>query len=123
MSGGSVRDLMRLLDQAQLSARVDGKDRIGNASAGEAVTKLRIEFERLLVPGQVYFPLLAKIHQTKQLKLDATLDQAAVQAARAFCADLLIMGAVLEYNGGQCWYDTHPVVHEIRSLKHGPDEG
>jgi hypothetical protein len=123
MSGGSVRDLMRLLDQAQLSARVDDKERIDKASASEAVTKLRIEFERLLIPGQVYFPLLAKIHETKQLELEAALDQAAVQAARAFCADLLIMGAVLEYDGGECWYDTHPVVHEIRSLRNGPGEG
>jgi hypothetical protein len=117
MSGGSVRDLMRLLDNAQLSARVDGKDRIDKASAREAVTKLRIDFERLLVPGQVYFPLLTKVHQTKDLALESALDQAAVQAARAFCADLLIMGAVLEYNGGQCWYDVHPIVREIRPLK------
>jgi hypothetical protein len=87
------------------------------------VTKLRIDFERLLVPGQVNFPLLAKVHRTKDLALASALDQAAVQAARASCADLLIMGAVLEYNGGQCWYDAHPIVREIRPLKDAIDEG
>ena len=122
MSGGSVRDLMRLLDHAQLSARVDDKDRIDKASAREAVTKLRIDFERLLVPGQVYFPLLARIHRTKDLALEFALDQTAVQAARAFCADLLIMGAVLEYNGERCWYDAHPIVREIGPFKDGIGE-
>ena len=123
MSGGSVRELMRLLDQAQLSARVDEKNRIDRASAREAATKLRIDFERLLVPGQVYFPLLARIHQTKDLALDAALDQDAVQAARAFCTDLLIMGAVLEYNGERTWYDVHPLVREIRPFKDALDQG
>ncbi len=118
MSGGSVRDLMRLLDQSQLSARVDDKDRIDPTSAREAGRKLRIEYERLLVPGPVYFPLLAEVHRTKQLpRPDAKVDQQAVQAARAFCADLLTMGVVLEYNGERSWFDVHPIVRESRTFK------
>jgi hypothetical protein len=87
-------------------------------SAREAVRKLRIEYERLLVPGPVYFPLLAEVHRTKQLPApEAKADQQAVQAARAFCADLLTMGVVLEYNGERSWFDVHPIVREIRPFK------
>jgi hypothetical protein len=118
-----LRRLARFSFSSPQPGRVDEKDRIVKASAREAVTKLRIDFERLLVPGQVNFPLLAKVHRTKDLALASALDQAAVQAARASCADLLIMGAVLEYNGGQCWYDAHPIVREIRPLKDAIDEG
>ena len=85
MSGGSVRDLIRMLNYAYLSARVANKDRIDTASAKEAVTKLRIDFERLLVPRQVYFPILATIHQTKHdyIAPQEQPDPKEVESARA----------------------------------------
>lgn len=55
-SGGSVRDLIRLLDDGQLEAQVDGKPRVDMKSARTAVNKLRDHFSRLLKPGNVYYP-------------------------------------------------------------------
>jgi hypothetical protein len=116
MSGGSVRDLMRLLYEAQSIARVEDRSKIDMASAREAVKKVRIGFERMLVPGQSYFPLLASICRDKQLDREGAGPEQA-EDARKFWADLLRMGAVLEYNGERCWYDVHPIVREIEPLR------
>jgi len=120
MSGGSVRDLMRLVDYAQLSARVDEKTRIDHASAQDAVKKIRLDFERLLIPGQVYYPLLAQVHHTKGdgLTAEPNTKPDEVRAAREFFSQLFFNGSVLEYNGDQIWYDVHPAVWEIVEFKH-----
>ena len=44
------------------------------------------------------------------------------QAQRAFFAELLINGAVLEYNGEEPWYDVHPAVQQMRSFKQAVDD-
>ena len=116
MSGGSVRDLMRLINFAQLDARVDDKLKIDMASAKEAVGELRKDFVRLLVPGQFYFPLLADVHLSKELTIRVKPDKDSVQEARAFCAELMLMGALLEYSGEECWYDVHPVIRDIEAF-------
>ena len=118
-SGGSVRDLLRLLGAAQLEARSDDKTTIDRQSAEAAVKRMRIDFERLLIPENVYFPLLARIHQSKTLELqdDTEINAAAAQAARDFFTQLLFNGSVLEYNGDRNWYDVHPVIREIESFK------
>jgi hypothetical protein len=120
LSGGSVRDLIRLLDDAQLLAQVDEKTRIDMASARAAVRKLAVTFTRLLIPGSVYYPILAEIHRTKQefriAEGEATRERAA--AARDFFADLIGMGSVLEYNGAESWYDVHPALLETEEFKH-----
>jgi hypothetical protein len=118
-SGGSVRDLMRLVDYAQLAARVDEKDQIDEASAKEAVKKLRLDFERLLIPGQVYYPLLAQVHRTKGdgLTADPQAKPDDVKAAREFFSQLFFNGSVMEYNGEKTWYDVHPAVCEIEEFK------
>ena len=61
-SGGYIRDLIRLLDEAQLEAQVDGKERVDLASAKSAVKKLSVNFTRHLLPGSVYYPILAEVH-------------------------------------------------------------
>lgn len=118
MSGGSVRDFIRLVSYAQLAARVDEKDRMDTDSAAQAVKKLRLDFERLLIPGQVYFPLLAQIHLNKELTLpkDSEPDPKKVQTDREFFSQLIFNGSVLEYNGERNWYDVHPVVQEIEAF-------
>ena len=113
LSGGSVRDLMRLLSQAQSLARVDGKDRIDQASAREAVKRIRLDLERTLWP----YRALARIHQSKSLPEPEVADQQQLQQARAFYADLLIKGVVREYDGGECWYDVHPIMCDIPAFK------
>ena len=44
-------------------------------------------------------------------------DQQQLQQARAFYADLLIKGVVREYDGGECWYDVHPIMRDIPAFK------
>lgn len=119
MSGGSVRDFIRLVSYAQLVARAVKKDRMDRDSAAHAVKKLRLDFERLLIPGQVYFPLLAQIHRHKQLTLpkDTEPDVKKVQTDREFFSQLIFNGSVLEYNGERNWYDVHPVVQEIEAFR------
>jgi hypothetical protein len=118
-SGGSVRDLMRLINYAQLAARGEGKSKIDDEAADSAVTKLRLEFEKLLIPGQTYYPLLARVHADKQPwvpDVDSD-DPRAVEAAREFFSQLLFNGTVLEYNGGETWYDVHPVITKIKAFR------
>jgi hypothetical protein len=119
MSGGSVRDLMRLLFEAQSLARADDKDRIDLTSAKEAVQRIRVDLERTLWPYQP----LARIHELKSLPAPEGADQHLLEQARAFFADLLIKGVVLEYDGGACWYDVHPIMREIAAFKDALERG
>jgi hypothetical protein len=118
-SGGSVRDLIRLLDDAQLEAQVDEKPRVDLKSAKTAVNKLRDHFSRLLKPGNVYFPILAEISRTKHEPDipagDITVER--VAAAREFFGEMVGNGTVLEYNGDDSWYDVHPAVCETPGFK------
>ena len=119
MCGGSVRDLMRLLELAQVSARADDKTQIDHAAARDAVKDLRIEFQRLLHPAQTYYPLLAQIHATKRdySGAEVAVVAADVNEAREFFAQLLFNGTVLEYNGDESWFDVHPAVRDIRDFQ------
>ena len=66
--------------------------------------RVRLGLERTLWPYQA----LAGIHQSKSLPEPEAADQQQLEQARAFYADLLIKGVVLEYDGGECWYDVAP---------------
>ncbi|MBN1347699.1 MAG: hypothetical protein JXQ73_33740 [Phycisphaerae bacterium] len=122
MNGGSVRDLIRLLNYAQLSARAKDKLKIDMSAAKEAVRKLRLDYEKLLVPGQAYYPVLAWIHQTKQAQINpGDISPEGVDRIRAFLRELLFNGSVLEYNGDQCWYDVHSVIPGIQAFKDATD--
>jgi hypothetical protein len=118
-SGGSVRDLIRLLDEAQLEAQVAGKDRVDMASAKAAVWKTALNYTRLLSPASVYYPILADIHRTKREfnPAEGKATVASVADARGFFAELLGNGSVLEYNGDDSWYDVHPAVCETEQFK------
>jgi len=124
-SGGSVRDVMRLVAYAANSARADDKPKIDTAAAKEAVRDMRLDYERLFIPGQVYYPVLAKVHQTKR-DWFADLDQLNPERL-AVCQDLfrnlLFNGAVLEYNGEENWYDVHPVILEIEAFREALGDG
>jgi hypothetical protein len=119
MSGGSVRDLLRLLNYANLDARTGGKSVIDLASVKAAAGKMRVEYERLLIPGATYYPFLAEIYRTKHdaLKHAKADTPDAVAARRAFLCELLLNGSVLEYDGGSSWLDVHPVVQEIPAFQ------
>ena len=64
-SGGSIRDLMRLIGYAALAASALSKETIDDDSARRATHKMRTDYESLLVPAGSYMPLMARIHQTK----------------------------------------------------------
>jgi len=115
-SGGSVRDLIRLLNYSQLAARVAGKETIDGESLERAANKLRLEYQRLLRPSRIYYPLLAKIHRDKS---DHFIDEddASPEKGREFFAELLFNASVMEYNGDESWYDVHPVITQIRDFQ------
>ncbi len=123
-SGGSVRDLIRLLDDAQLQAQVDGKDRVDMVSAKAAVRKAAMNFTRLLRPGSVYYPILADVHLTKTEfgVPEGEATKKGVADAREFFAELIGNGSVLEYNGDDSWHDVHPAVCEIQQFKDALDQ-
>lgn len=118
-SGGSVRDLLRLLDSAQLAAQVDGKQRVDMGSAKAAVRKMVVNFTRLLTPSSAYYPILAEVHRTKrEYSLpEGEVTRERVNSAREFFAEMIGNGSVLEYNGEDSWYDAHPAVCDTDQFK------
>ena len=114
-SGGSVRDLLRLLDDAQLNAQVDGKERIDLDSARTAVKSLSLSFTRNLLPGSAFYPILAEVHETK-CEYNLPPGETVADARRRF-SELIDNGVVLEYNGEDSWYDVHPAVRDIDRFK------
>lgn len=125
MSGGSVRDLVRLVGYAANSARADAKPKIDMAAAKEAVNDMRLDYERLFIPGQIYYPVLARIHQTKRdWFADADpLSPEKLSVYQGLFRDLLFNGAVLEYNGQESWYDVHPAIQEITRFREALGHG
>lgn len=118
-SGGSVRDLMRLVQGAQRAARAKHLEKIDLVSAKLALKRIRLDFERLLIPSWVYYPLLAKVHLTKADPPSTfrNADVAKVQYDREFFRHLLFNGSALEYGNDRVWYDVHPVIQEIEAFK------
>lgn|GEM_PF-429381 len=123
LSGGSVRDLVRLLNYAADHAAVDGKDMIDQDAVTRAINDMRNEYRRILIPERVYYSRLATIHLHRDdgSRGTVSLDPKSAQAEREFFAELLLNGAVLEYNGDEPWYDVHPAVQRIRAFQHAVD--
>lgn len=117
-SGGSVRDLMRLLLRAAEHAAISGLTHIDRASVDRAIADTRVEFQGLLRPESYYFPRLAAIHQTKGdgCLSDHVPDGAKAEDDRRCLAELLLNGSVLEYNGDDSWFDVHPVVRMLKAF-------
>ncbi len=122
-SGGSVRDLVRLLSNAADHAQVDEKNAIDVDSVTRAINGMRNEYMRILIPERLYYGRLARIHLHRNDGYggDAGADAGAAQKERAFFIELLLNGAVLEYNGDEPWYDVHPAVQRIRAFQHAVD--
>jgi hypothetical protein len=117
-SGGSIRDLMRLLSQAALNAKIDGKAAIDGAASAEAVKNLRLDYERTLIADPNSYPRLVQVHRTKApptVSPKASADDA--QREADYFSMLLFSGAVLEYNGDELWYDVHPVIRDAAPFK------
>jgi hypothetical protein len=102
-NGGSVRQLVRLMSQAILSSQSDGKTTLDRESVDDAITALRLDFERILSPGD--YNLLARVARSKRIEKDE-------QHMR-----LLSNTATLEYNGKDVWHDVNPLIEPIDAFK------
>lgn len=111
-SGGSLRDLIKLLSDAQLIAQVLGLNTMNAESARRAILKLRLDFESVLIPGERYYPLLARVHQTK---LDP--GAAGFPDSRDLFGEMIANSSVFQYNGEANWFDVHPVIQDIQQFK------
>jgi hypothetical protein len=102
-SGGSVRQLVRLLREAVLSSQSRGKEAIDAQSIDDAARALRLGFERILAAED--YERLALTFVSKRIKQD-------VDHMR-----LLSNTAVLEYNGTDLWHDVNPLIESIDAFK------
>lgn len=94
-SGGSLRELMRLVQEACLETV---GEKIDNAAIEKAIVNVRTEFTRPM--PQADFAELAKIHQHKQT------DNSPAQRS------ILFYRYALEYNGDR-WVDVHPLIYDL----------
>lgn len=115
-SGGSIRDLLRLIDAARLNAVVEDHTIIEGADAHAGIKDFSLALQRVLIPGNVYFPILAEVAVKKRWIADEVdgVTAEAVDARRGFFHQLILEGAILEYNGEETWHDVHPTLHEVR---------
>ncbi|MDW8352876.1 MAG: AAA family ATPase, partial [Anaerolineae bacterium] len=95
-SGGVMRILIGLVQNAAVNAYARGAARIEDFDADRAVTGLRKDFIAALRSDD--YPILAARYRDKRLSSDETLQA------------LLQMRALLEYENGETWCDVHPVV-------------
>lgn len=98
MSGGHVRDLLRLVRYA-----FDYTDeRVGPAQVERACRRLINEYDRLVRDRDL--PLLHRVHQERHAPTDAEF------------SPLLFNLLVLEYCNGEPWADVHPAVQATRKF-------
>jgi hypothetical protein len=98
-SGGSLRELMRLIQEACLETM---GGRIDEAAVEKAIVNVRAELTRPM--PQTYLAELAKIHKSKQT--DNTPDQRSI----------LFYRYALEYNGDR-WVDVHPLIYDMSEVR------
>jgi hypothetical protein len=117
--GGSVRDLIRLLSHAWLDAATRDQIVLDMASAKAAVKKLCINFQEALMPGSLYYPLLAEVAETKAEPggLGDNPSDEQVRSRYQNFREMLSNGAIFQYNGDTIWYDVHPAVRDIPRFK------
>jgi hypothetical protein len=103
LSGGSVRQLIRLLRDAALSARTRGLSAIDPEALEDAARGIQQDFERTLEPD--HYPLLAKTAKFTEIEKDEP--------------HMLLLRnmAILEYDGKDLWYDVNPLIGPIDAFK------
>jgi len=97
-SGGVMRDLIRLVQDAALNAESEGKDRIDRAASGRALADLRMLYEAQLTPP--YRSVLERVRDTNQRTEDRE------------CDELLQGNFVLSYLNDDVWFDVHSILRE-----------
>jgi len=102
-SGGSVRQLIRLLREAVLSSQARHIETLDAKSIEDAAQALRLDFERIL--GLEDYKRLAEISISKRIQKDEDHMRS------------LSNLAVLEYNGTDLWHDVNPLIESINAFK------
>jgi hypothetical protein len=102
MSGGVVKDLVRIVQGAATRALVDNVNFIGVGHVEQVINALQGQFNFGLL-RQDYVDILREVHRNKQLKSDNET------AALNLVHNLFI----LWYPNGPGWCDVNPVVHDL----------
>ena len=102
-SGGSIRQLIRLLREAVLSAQARNRESIDQEALDDAGRAIQQDYERMLEPPD--YKLLAHTWATKSIEKGEAYMQ------------LLSNLAILEYNGNELWYDVNPLIEFIDAFR------
>ncbi|MCX7681418.1 MAG: hypothetical protein N2508_05550 [Anaerolineae bacterium] len=96
MSGGVVRELVHLMHDAALRAQINGETRIGEATARQAIYRLRRQYS-----AGLSLPYLEELRKVHELGRPTGTD---------ICDKLLQNLYVLSYANDALWYAVHPNV-------------
>ena len=109
-SGGSVRDLLKLTNDAVLEALVEEQRMITLPNIQAAAKSMGLTFQRALFPHTTYFKILADLHLSQSTTLKFVDDDEIedIDGQRSFFHELIISGAIFAYNGDSIWYNVHP---------------
>jgi hypothetical protein len=102
-SGGSIRQLIRLLREAVQSAQARGVEALDAEAVEDAARSIQQDYERMLEPGD--YELLARTWSTKRLEKSPEY------------MELLSNLAILEYNGKELWHDVNPLIEPIDAFQ------
>ncbi len=100
-SGGLIRDLIHLVNNAVLEILMSGHSSISQDTARAAVSKLRKEFEITLTTQRVN-------------ELRHVREHGETSSAEKHVRELLHGGYVLPYTNGGAWFEPHPILRGLR---------
>jgi energy-coupling factor transporter ATP-binding protein EcfA2 len=100
-SGGLIRDLVRLVRSAVLSALMAERSRIDLSTAEHVITELRKEFEITLDTRTVDELRHVSAHGEPS-------------SSEKHVRDLFLGGYVLPYSNGRVWFEPHPILRGVR---------
>ncbi len=95
-SGGLMRDLIRLMQDACVEAEIAGLQQIEQKIAGNVVAALRRQYEAQLTPK--YRQVIEKVRQSQQRTEDEE------------CDVLLAGNFILSYSNQDIWFDVHSIL-------------
>jgi hypothetical protein len=102
MSGGVVRELVRIIEGAATRALVAKANVIKHEHVEQAVEKLRAEYSFSLTREE-YVEILRRVHETHKL----------MYPKEGPLLDLLHNLFILQYPNGPGWYGVNPIVHKL----------
>lgn len=103
MSGGVLREYIRIIRDSAVTALTRGKTRIDKRVVEEVVNDLKNTYQSQLSEGD--YEMLRKVSESKDITQDNVL------------VGLLHNLSVLEYTNGRIWCDLNPIVREILAEK------